>query len=531
MTIAFGQHREKGPVREENQDQINNFQSSVFGHLFLVADGMGGHEDGAVASNMAITGFKQHFQILSKTLALREALAEAARLTNLDIYEKSEGTNALRMGSTLVACVISNNSYTVAHIGDSRCYSFRKGKLEQLTRDHTAVQKLIDLGTISPAEAINHPDASVLTRALGQRPLIELEISPERAISDNEVLLLCSDGLHGYVDEAHIADALHRNPDPQAAADALLHLALEAGGHDNISLYVIRVDSGAARAATAPDPPVATEAAHNPEPVRTPAAAARTRTSMKESAGGQRKLALSLLIVALAIAAVPVTIYLRPDLVPQRLRQELSSRFGVRLPDESTTAVEPEPVVDSTAPNAPPQAQFTEPDSPKGLPVKDTPVKNEAAAVAEPPVKPSAKALPSVIVTYPPSENPGFLDGVNAMVGRLRTANYAVTKSVKPVRKGGVWQAVSRTPESFAPPRLYISAVFLAGYKDDAGKVCAVAGCTEPVPSQLPAADLEMFQSNFKGRTIFIFVHPPPAATAVNASTALNPSEAKPPSQ
>ena len=140
-TITYGSRRDIGLVRQENQDQIISFDSSVYGQVFLLADGMGGHAGGAVAANMAITGFKRHFQTLATKLPLRESLMEAARLTNLDIYEKSNekesGAGALRMGSTLVACVVSGGSYVVVHAGDSRCYVFRKGVLTRLTKDRT----------------------------------------------------------------------------------------------------------------------------------------------------------------------------------------------------------------------------------------------------------------------------------------------------------------------------------------------------------------------------------------------------------
>lgn len=489
-TIAFGQHREKGPVREENQDQINNFQSSVFGHLFLVADGMGGHEDGAIAANMAITGFKQHFQTLSKTHSLREALAEAARLTNLDIYEKSEGLSGLRMGSTLVVCVISGNSYTVAHIGDSRCYSFRNGVLDRLTKDHTAVQKLVDLGTISPEEARTHPDASVLTRALGQRPSVEMEISPERTLAENEVLLLCSDGLYGYVDDDLIADRLQRNPDPQRAADALLELALEAGGHDNISIYVIRVESGVPRVATAPDPPMEAE--------RADATGSRHAASLSPAAAGgrRRRLILILPLLAAAIAAGPVFLYLRPDLIPPVVKDQLR-RFGVALPGRTGASPETEAAAPSGSRGSPRSA---------AAPVVATPLEKDDGRTREV-VKPAPRVPANVVVAYSPSDT-AFMNGVDNIVDRLRKSGYQVSKSAKPPRNGGVWEAVVAKPESFAPPQVHVTAVFLAGYASEAANICALVFCSEPDPKQLRAKDTEMFEKNFAGRNIFLFVHP-----------------------
>lgn len=539
-TITYGSRRDKGLVRQENQDQIISFDSSVFGQVFLLADGMGGHEGGAVAANMAITGFKQHFQTLSTKLPLRESLVESARLTNLDIYEKGNekdggSSNSLRMGSTLVVCVLSGGRYIVAHAGDSRCYVFRNGVLNRLTKDHTAVQKMVDAGILSLEDAKNHPDASVLTRAFGQRPAIELEISEPHSLAVDETLLLCSDGLYGYVEEAAIIAQLRQNHDPQAAADALLQLALEAGGHDNISIFVIRAEPSSTKAITAPDPPV--EEAATPQALP---AAAKPVPAAAIARRSRLRLAWWLIGIALVIAAVPVAAYLKPDIIPLSLREKLTA-WGVPLPPPddraAASAAAPQdqyPVREKTAPVVEPEAAASAaspaPRSAKlaagtpaaagraGANAESSPPASQTpepgAPDAVPTGTPAGRTL--VVVVFPPNATAVFMNEVHDFVAKIRTGGFQVTEMPKRIEPNGVWRSIMANPAVSAPDRLFLSVVFLSGFEQDGARICRLVPCSQPgVP--VPAGDHWMFQENFGTGAVALFVHPPVPAPGVTA--------------
>jgi serine/threonine protein phosphatase PrpC len=531
-TITYGSRRDKGLVRQENQDQLVSFDSSIFGQVFLLADGMGGHEGGAIAANMAITGFKRHFQSVSTTLPLRESLTEAARLTNLDIFEKGNETDGslhgLRMGSTLVLCVLSGGGYVVAHVGDSRCYVFRNGILTRLTKDHTAVQKMVDAGILSPEEASNHPDASVLTRAFGQRPSVDLEISEPQSLAADEVLLLCSDGLYGYVDEAEITDRLRRNPDPQAAADALLQLALDAGGHDNISIFVIRAEPSSSKSITVPDPPELPAAEAGPATAAVPAvvaslkapavsarqAPARSPSARPvESGGGSRmRLAWWLIGIAALLAAFPVAAFLRPQLIPASLRSRLIA-MGVALPAEANNPVAAPPVAVTDTrlapqPTAPLETAPT-PDS-AGAPVGQKPKDPMETAAAE--VKPPADRLPapvasaslsppapsSVGVAHPPNADPVLMQEVGDDVKKLTAAGFDVKPLDEPE---GAWRAVAPAPRMLTADHTIV--LYRPEFEKVAERVCDQLRCN--VIREVKPAELAI---NFGTGGVVLFVQP-----------------------
>jgi len=520
-TITYGSRRDIGLVRQENQDQMVSFDSSVFGQVFLLADGMGGHEGGAIAANMAITGFKQHFQALATKLPLRDSLMEAARLTNLDIYEKSNekdnGANALRMGSTLVACVVSGGSYVVVHAGDSRCYAFRNGVLTRLTKDHTAVQKMVDAGILTPDDAKNHPDASVLTRAFGQRPTIELEISEPQSLAVDEALLLCSDGLYGYVEEYAIAGTLQQNDDPQAAADALLQLALDAGGHDNISIFVIRAEPSSTKGITAPDPPMETVALPAQPLTAIPApppVAAPSRVEARNTSG--RRLALCLMAAAVLVLAGLVTALLRPEIIPVRLRVKLAA-WGIPLPSA------PAPAADAGLPDSS-QAQYKDRvarlaasvgksaeaggTATSGATVPSALAEGSAAPASAPVDQPPATSAGSlVILVFPPDSDAVFRHEVDSFATKLRDAGFEVSESQKPIERDGVWHSVSAVQPAFAADRIFLSPIYCPGLERDAARICLRLPCSQP-GSPVPEGDRPMFERNFGAGGIAVFAYP-----------------------
>ena len=275
LSVSFGEACDRGKVREENQDSIRS-ASIPIGDVFIVADGIGGYQGGATASRMVVDGFHTQLALRPSGYAPEKALDEACAYTNASIHTAANSGDPAtqRMGSTVVLALIQagnpagGNSGTlqsftptawIGHVGDSRAYLIRGGQMSKITSDHSAVQALINRNLITEEEARNHPDASVLTRSLGHRPEVEIEID-RVPIQPGDGLLLCSDGLWGYVSDGDIAAvATDKSLGVQTIADTLLHQALAAGGHDNIGIEYIRIDGDAS--VTLPEMPAASPAA------------------------------------------------------------------------------------------------------------------------------------------------------------------------------------------------------------------------------------------------------------------------------
>jgi serine/threonine protein phosphatase PrpC len=239
VAVSVGVECHVGKQRTENQDRVTR-SDTPFGDLFVVADGIGGYQGGAEAAQATVDGFV-NFLKANGNLTLPDALQQAVRSVNADLRARSAARNEQHgMGSTVVVCVVNGNHVTYAHAGDSRAYLLRSGHLQQLTRDHSVMERMISQGLLTPAQAREHPDASVLTRALGQSSDISLDIA-EITIQPKDALLLCSDGLWGYARHEEIeAVAAAENLSASAAASAMLNLALEGGGGDNISIQFLR---------------------------------------------------------------------------------------------------------------------------------------------------------------------------------------------------------------------------------------------------------------------------------------------------
>jgi protein phosphatase len=227
-----------GKVRANNQD------SGYAGrYLFLVADGMGGHAGGDVASAIAtkriIETDREYASPHDAEFAIKSALLAANSLLAETVFEHSELTG---MGTTVSGILRVDDKVAIAHIGDSRIYLYRGGHLEQVTADHTFVQRLVDSGRITPEEAAVHPRRSVLMRVLG-----DVDASPEidTAVMDTapgDRWLLCSDGLSSYVSEDKISAILESVPSAKEAADRLVRESLDQGAPDNVTVVVVDVD-------------------------------------------------------------------------------------------------------------------------------------------------------------------------------------------------------------------------------------------------------------------------------------------------
>jgi serine/threonine protein phosphatase PrpC len=201
-----------------------------------VADGMGGAQAGEVASGMAV-------ESLAGAGAPGE-LAGAIEDANARIHARAKDDTSLAgMGTTLTAAWVDDGTVTLAHVGDSRAYRMRAGELEQLTEDHSLVGGLLRLGKITPAEAEHHPQRSVILRAVGVEPAVEVDVV-EHGLEDGDVYLLCSDGLSGMVRDEVIRETLAMGGSLEHAADLLVDLANASGGHDNITAVLFRVALG-----------------------------------------------------------------------------------------------------------------------------------------------------------------------------------------------------------------------------------------------------------------------------------------------
>jgi len=250
-TLRWGAVTDTGRVRANNQDT----PLAVEG-LFAVADGMGGHRGGEVASQVAVRALEDGF--LERRA---ESLLEAVHQANEKVFERAGDDPELRgMGTTLTAVALVHSPdegdegdvLVVVNVGDSRTYLFRDNELEQLTEDHSLVEEMVRSGRLTPEEAEGHPQRNIVTRALGIEPEVDVDWLTVAPYAGDR-FVLCSDGLFGEVDDGGIAAVLRRLEDPTDAAQELVRLANEGGGRDNITVVVVDVtdDDGKAERASA----------------------------------------------------------------------------------------------------------------------------------------------------------------------------------------------------------------------------------------------------------------------------------------
>jgi len=223
-----------GRQRRDNED-------SAFARppVFVVADGMGGAQAGEVASRLAIEAFEHG---LPDDGSPEERLAARVREANRQIYDRSRADRGRAgMGTTLTAAYVDDAHVAIAHVGDSRAYLFRNGTLQRLTQDHSLVDELVRRGKLTEEQAAEHPQRSIITRALGPEPDVEVDTWTYPARSGG-VVLLCSDGLTSMISEELVREVLSAHDNLDAAADALIHEANEAGGRDNITVVLFRLE-------------------------------------------------------------------------------------------------------------------------------------------------------------------------------------------------------------------------------------------------------------------------------------------------
>jgi len=248
MNVRVGAATDIGQVREGNEDSY-----LVVAPLYAVADGMGGHRGGEVASSLALETVQQLFE------RQEGSLADQVSRANRAVYDRSQSDRSVSgMGTTLTAALIDENKVHLVHVGDSRAYLVRDGALTQLTEDHTLVHRMVLEGEITPEEAETHPHRSILTRALGVDESVQVD-EGDVQVESGDRLLLCTDGLTGMVPEGQIQEILRDAADPQEAVDRLVKVANRAGGIDNITAVVLDFgeagDKGATKASAIPHQP------------------------------------------------------------------------------------------------------------------------------------------------------------------------------------------------------------------------------------------------------------------------------------
>ncbi len=220
-----------GHVRQVNEDSI--FASAKHG-IWLVADGMGGHRDGGIASSMVTEAAATFANESNRSFTFLDQM----KRVNAKLLERSNGHHDSIVGTTVNALIIEGNHFYCLWAGDSRSYLIRNGTLSQISQDHTEVQELVNSGAISVEEAKTWPRRNVITRAVGVHNNLDMELA-EGEVQAGDCFILCSDGLTGHVSDAEILSYVIWSS-PQSACDRLLELALERGGKDNISIIVLR---------------------------------------------------------------------------------------------------------------------------------------------------------------------------------------------------------------------------------------------------------------------------------------------------
>jgi protein phosphatase len=293
VRLVVGAATDVGRVREGNEDAY--LVDDAMG-LFAVADGMGGHRAGEVASATAL-------EALRAATNTGQPLREAIEAANEAVFTKSLTDTSLRgMGTTLTAgTLVSGGTVLVGHVGDSRAYLLHEGELQQVTIDHSLVEELVREGRLTADEAAVHPQRSIITRALGVDSSVEVDVYPVE-LAPGDRLLLCSDGLTGMVQFDDIAATLRREEDPTRAATQLVDLANAAGGEDNITVVVVAVtDQAPDRAPVEPVEPLeAVVVDDEPAPDRV-----ERRRSRARGVGRVLLWALPIVIVlGIAVAAV-----------------------------------------------------------------------------------------------------------------------------------------------------------------------------------------------------------------------------------
>lgn len=235
--MRYAARTDMGRARDNNEDSYHGD-----GRVFIVADGMGGHQAGEIASAAAVEAFLR-FEEDNRDLSPLERMREGMTAANLDIIGLAENDKRLEgMGTTFTAALVEGEVY-IGHVGDSRAYLLRDGELALMTRDHSLVERMVREGRISRSEARRHPQRNVILRALGVSGELEVDLRSFGPLAGDR-LLLCSDGLTGLVEDRELAGILSREKEPEDCCGSLIDAANRRGGLDNITVIVVDFEAG-----------------------------------------------------------------------------------------------------------------------------------------------------------------------------------------------------------------------------------------------------------------------------------------------
>ncbi len=242
LDVEFMQLSDPGRVRGRNEDYLGHVNAGDAGWLFALADGVGGHQKGEVASHAAVESVLAGFREAPGGESHAALLPRLVQTANLKVYEtgRAASPGGMAMATTLVTCALRHDRAVVAHVGDSRCYLIRHDHATALTRDHTVVADQVRLGILSAKEAAEAPTRHVLSRSLGNDLFVNVDSSDHQLIA-GDVLALCSDGLHGAVPANELAHLVTYGANLETSAQKLVALANQRDGSDNISIQLIRV--------------------------------------------------------------------------------------------------------------------------------------------------------------------------------------------------------------------------------------------------------------------------------------------------
>ena len=250
LDVEFSALSDPGRKRDHNEDYLGHVKPATallarsHGWLFVLADGVGGHDHGEVASKAAVEDMLSGFQAARAAEPHAPLLVRLVQEANQYVYEigKKSSPGGSAMATTIVACALRHDRAVVAHVGDSRCYLVRQRQAKLLTRDHTVAQDQARLGILSAKDAAEAPTRHLLSRSLGAELFVNVETS-EHQVLPGDVLLLCCDGFYNSIETSEIAAVAGHGGDLSAAAERLVALANDRDGSDNISVQLIRVRS------------------------------------------------------------------------------------------------------------------------------------------------------------------------------------------------------------------------------------------------------------------------------------------------
>lgn len=245
--METAKYSDVGRVRPLNEDSyyISEYAQAYDTIYAMVADGMGGHKAGEVASTAAVAEvsafINKHYTSELSDDNVKRLLSAALKSANDKVYQMSRADEAVSgMGTTLTLLLKAGVKVFIAHVGDSRAYVLADGVIHRMTRDHSMVEELLSSGQITPAQARSHPQKNVITRAIGTEPTIEVDTLQTTA-QPGDIFLLCTDGLTNLLSDSEVAALISQSPSMEAAASLLTQTANERGGPDNITVVLLKV--------------------------------------------------------------------------------------------------------------------------------------------------------------------------------------------------------------------------------------------------------------------------------------------------